>query len=627
MYVTRLLAVGLALCLAADARAAAPLDAEHIGAFFDIAMTAEMRDHRVVGGVLAVVKDGDVLLTRGYGWANLERREHADPRRSLFRIGSISKPFVWTAVMQLVEQGRLDLDADVNTYLDTFRIPDTFDEPVRMRHLLSHTAGFEDRAIGTSAISLSRRKPLAQYLEEQMPARVRPPGTQVAYSNWGTSLAAYIVARISGEQWSDYVDRHILMPLHMRSTNTHTEPRPELAERLATSYSWQRGELQPREYDYLNDEPAGAISTTADDMTRFMLAHLGLGAWRGNRILSEATARRMRTPLFAPHPGIAPMLHGFYRSDRNGQLIFGHGGDANQFHSQLAFFPEHDLGVFVSFNADSADPVRTHLMQAFADHFFPVAHLPPPPPPADRPLDDYTGEYLPLRSNHSTIERLGTLVTGIRITAEDGELLLHTGTTSRWRPETATANDRFVARYDERLMVFERQDGRVTHLLIDTPLNTFRRVDGLQAPGVQRRLLAAMAVLALATVLGYGWRGLQRAVPQARLPLHHVLLAWLHAVLLLGLYGYLAWVLGGNVEAFVFGVPPMAHLALLLHAGNALLGVLVVFAAISQWRGGRGAATARLRYSLFALAALANLWFAWYFNILVYPLHPELAAS
>ncbi len=591
------------------------LTAANISRFFDTAFATQVQDHRIVGAVVAVVHAGEVAHLAGYGWADLESREPADPTDSLFRIASISKPFVWTAIMQLAEAGELSLDDDVNQHLSAFRIPDTFEEPVRIRHLLTHTPGFEDQAIGMNARTLEERIPLETYLAEHMPARVRPAGEHAAYSNWGTTLAAYIVQEVSGQNWADYIDEHILMPLSMNSTNTHTIPSEALAGRIATSYVWSGGRFQAKPYEQMNDEPAGMISTTADDMSRFMLAHLNLGAYGNGRILSEATTRQMHSPLFAPHPGISPMLHGFYRSDRNGQLIFGHGGDTNQFHSNLSLFPEHDLGIFVSFNSDPAASARSNLIPAFIDHFFPVPFLrEPPDPAAGVNLDDYAGEYVPLRSNQSSLERLGTLVTAVSIEAADEELVF--AGSSRWIPQ---GGDRFVGRYRDVNMVFERSDGEVTHVVIGNPLSTFEKVSGLNAPSNAITLIGLMVLIAVVTVVGYGTRAFARAPADLRLPSPHVLLAWLHCLLLIALYAYLGNVLSGDVEEFVFGVPARVEVNVWLVVLNTLLGLVVVGFAVSHWRDGIGALRMRICYSLVALAALINLWVAWHFNLLSHP--------
>jgi len=592
-----------------------PLTAENVAVFFDTAFDVQRQDHKLAGAVVSVVYGGEVLFKRGYGWADLEKRVPADPDRSLFRIASISKTFVWTAIMQLVEQGRLDLEDDVNTYID-FQIPATFEEPIRIKHLLTHTPGFEEKGTGGSAKTVDDLMPLGEYLATVIPARVRPPGEHASYSNFGAALAGYIVERISGQTWADYVDEHILKPLQMNSTNTQDQLNVDFAERHAVSYTYQAGRFKSTDFKFMNKSPAGNMSTTADDMTRFMLAHLSNGEYGGVHILSEATARLMQTPLVAPHEGIAPLLHGFYRSDRNGQLVFGHGGDTNQFHSNMSLLPGHELGVFVSFNTDPGSRARSNLIVAFIDHFFPVDYLRTAPEAAEVNLADYAGEYISLRSNFSTFERLAILVNNVTISVQDDELLVIGRSVNRWR---ATAPDRFTARYSDSTMVFERNgSGEVGHVLVGSPLGSYKRVRGLDAPGNIRLLIAFAVMVALLAVIGYGYRAFRRAPVQKRLPARDVLVGWLYAFALVGLNVQLVLTLTGNTDKFSFGVPLATHINLLLINANMLIGVAVIVFAIRQWAMGIGSVAARFRYSILAMAAVVYLWIAYYFNFFAY---------
>lgn len=592
------------------------LTPESIQSFFDAAFKTQIQDHEIVGAVVSVVKDDATVFQKGYGWANLEERVPASAEGSLFRIASISKTFIWTAIMQLEEQGKLSLDDDVNHHLTTLQIPDTFDEPIRIRHLMSHTPGLEDLAVGMAARTLDQKLPLREYLAQHMPTRVRPAGSQASYSNWGTSLAGLIVENISGLSWQDYVDQHVLQPLAMSSTNTHTQMAADLRARHAASYTWGGGRFEAKPFTFLNDEPAGSMSTTAADMARFMRAHLNFGVLGEQRILAEGTARRMREELFAPHPGISPMLHGFYRADRNGQVIFGHGGDTNQFHSDMSFFPDHNLGVFVSFNSDPGADARSNLSRAFVDHFFPTDYLPQAPAAAQVSLSDYVGDYIPLRAAQSTFERLESLVVAVTMAAADDELSFNGF--SRWVP---VAEDRFTGRYTNSVMVFERaDDGSVEHVMVNSPLSTYKKVTGLDAPSNQQRVLGLAFVIALFAVIGYGYRGVRPVGDgKPRLPRAATILAWVHCFLTVSLFSYLGYTLSGDVQDLVYGVSTTVHINLLLMALNVLLGLVVIYFAVKIWIGKHGAVLQRAHYSMVGLAALINLWFVSYFNIIAYP--------
>jgi len=583
--------------------------AQSVAAFFYAAWNVQRQDHALVGAVVSVVYRGEVLFKRGYGWADLDRRVPADPDGSLFRIASISKAFVWTALMQLVEQRLIELDAPVDRYLD-FELPATYVEPIRVWHLLTHTAGFEETWLGWGARDVDDIRDLGAQLQNLMPARVRPPGEHASYSNYGAALAGYIVAQLSGQTWDDYVTDHILLPLGMSSTNAHNSVRTELMRRHAKGYVYHAGEFIPTPFSFMQLGAAGQMSSTASDMATFMLAHLNHGALGDSRILEESTSRLMQSPLFAPDPELPPLLHGFYRSDRNGQIVFGHGGDTNQFHSSMSMLPEHDLGVFVSFNSDPGAAARSKVAVAFIDHFFPPAGGPPSPEPVDVDLSDYAGEYIPLRSAFSTFERLRVLSSTGCVQAEGAELRVNGKL-----PLVATSKDHFTSRYEDLVFVFERDaDGEVTHLMAGSPLGTLRRVRGLQAPGTIKILLNLTMLIALAAVLGWGYRIFRPVPEEKRLFSPDVRLAWLHAALLLG-FLYVIPTAAGNI---IFGMPASLHALLLGFNANLVLGLVVIGLNCRQWVGLHGTIGSRSRYSLFALAAAFNLWFAWSFNLVAW---------
>ena len=200
---------------AADALPPHPADPADLEAFFDAFVTAGMAAHTLPGVTVAVVADGAPVFLRGYGYADRERSIPVDPATTLFDVGSVAKLFTFTAVMQLVEQGRLDLHADVNRYLTRFQVPATFPEPVTAAHLLTHTGGFDEWDIGAAARTSAEVLPVCEYLARRLPPRIRPPGEIIAYSNHGTALAGCLVEEISGMPFADYIKRHIFAPLDM----------------------------------------------------------------------------------------------------------------------------------------------------------------------------------------------------------------------------------------------------------------------------------------------------------------------------------------------------------------------------------------------------------------------------
>jgi CubicO group peptidase (beta-lactamase class C family) len=368
---------------AAPALATTPqLSKADVDLWLDGYMPYALRTGDIPGAVVTVVKDGQILTTRGFGYADRDKRTPVDPYKTLFRPGSISKLFTWTAVMQQVEQGKLDLDRDVNVYLD-FKIPPREGQPVTLRQLMTHTAGFEEVAKGI--IDYGKPAPtLADYVKKHLPKRIFDAGTTPAYSNYGTALAAYIVQRSSGEDFDDYLERHVTGPLGMVDT-TFRQPLPaRLAGQMATGYA--KPGKPSRGFEVIGPAPAGAASSSGADMGRFMIAHLQGGELDGQRILSAATAQTMHdSPLAKVDPrSLIPPLDrmelGFFQTTINGREVIGHLGDLEGFHSSLHMFMKEDVGLYLSFNSGGKDgaagTLRTAMFRDFSDRYFPYAGAP-----------------------------------------------------------------------------------------------------------------------------------------------------------------------------------------------------------------------------------------------------------
>src|SRR5215204_4549329 len=287
-----------------------PTDPAELEAFLDKLLGKEMKKHHIAGAAVSVVKDGKLFFAKGYGDADLKKGVPVDPERTTFRIASVTKLFTWSAVMQLAEQGKLDLNADINTYLD-FRIPDTYPQPVTLKDLMTHTAGFEDLYYERLAKDPNELVPPREWLVSHMPARVRPPGEVAAYSSYGAALAGYIVARVSGEPYDRYVQEHILNPLGMAHTTAQSPTPPDIRAQASEGYTYEDGAFKAfPDYSDMGQPamaPAGGIQSSATDMARFMIAQLQDGRHgdadaAGGRILDESTLRQMHSTLYTPDP-------------------------------------------------------------------------------------------------------------------------------------------------------------------------------------------------------------------------------------------------------------------------------------------------------------------------------------
>ena len=369
----RLLTLALALFTFGTAWGA-PLTAEDVNAWLDGYLPYALATGDIPGAEIAIVKDGAVVTERGYGFADVAKRTPVDAKVTMFRPGSVSKLIVWTAVMQLIEQGKISLDGDINQYLD-FKVTGLNDKPITVRDLLQHTAGLEEHAKGVIS-TVNNLPTFEQMLKARVPTRIFAPGSTPAYSNYGASLAGYIVERVSGEPFDDYLEKHIFQPLDM-THSSFRQPLPAALEPfMATGYRLGSGEAQP--FEYVGPRPAGSMSASADDMAHFMIAHLQNGEYHGNRILSAATAELMHNSPYAD--GIGPLNRmelGFFETNINGREVIAHLGDTEFFHTSLHLFLKDNAGLYASFNSPGKDgavqTVRNQLFQDFADRYFPAA--------------------------------------------------------------------------------------------------------------------------------------------------------------------------------------------------------------------------------------------------------------
>ncbi|HEY6384952.1 MAG TPA: serine hydrolase domain-containing protein [Candidatus Acidoferrum sp.] len=370
---TKAPAAPLKLSVAENSSAKAhELTAEDLGSFLDGLMPQQIEHADIAGAVIAVAKDGKLLFAKGYGYADVEKKIPVSPETTLFRPGSISKLFTWTSVMQQVELGKLDLDRDVNDYLD-FRIPPAFGKPITLRNIMTHTTGFEETAKDLFVGSAEDLRPTGEYLRVHMPARIFPPGMTPAYSNYATTMAAYIVERVSGQNFNDYVEEHIFKPLNMTHA-TFRQPLPEaLKPWMSNGYILGSGE--PKPFEFVQVAPAGSLSASAVDMTHFMIAHLQNGRYGDAQILKPETAIQMHARQAGWPPSMNAMCLGFYEQWLEGHRSIGHGGDTVSFHSNLHLILDANVGLFVSYNSPGRveiDP-RGYLFESFMGRYFPSA--------------------------------------------------------------------------------------------------------------------------------------------------------------------------------------------------------------------------------------------------------------
>jgi CubicO group peptidase (beta-lactamase class C family) len=406
-----------------------------VDAWLDGYMPYALKAGGIPGAVVVVVKDGQPLTMRGFGYSDLKAQKPVDPELTLFRPGSVSKLFTWTAVMQLVQAGKLNLDADVNTYLD-FKIPPKDGKPITLRNLMTHTPGFAETAKYLIDFGEKKPKPLGQILSRWVPDRIYPAGAIPAYSNYGASVAGYIVQRVSGEPFDQYIQRHIFAPAGM-THSSFDQPLPANLRPLM-SKGYKPGTDEPQPYEVIGMAPAGALASSGADMGRFMIAHLN------HTLINAQTAQLMYSNANKPFPDLPAMALGFYHEDRNGLNIVGHGGDTVFFHSDLHLFLDKNVGLYISMNSigksGAAHALREELLQEFADRYFPA-------PPQNLPTAStakadgaaMSGHYVSSRAGGFNFLRLAALLGETKVAVDkDGNLVASSitdlsGSPRKWR--------------------------------------------------------------------------------------------------------------------------------------------------------------------------------------------------
>lgn len=621
--VARFAVVLLIFATAARAQAPASLD-DHaaLEAWMDGAIAAQLEAYHIAGATVSVVKDGAIIFQKGYGYADVEAREPVDPAATLFRIGSVSKLFVWLSVMQLSQQGKLDLNADVNDYLSDLEVPERFDSPVTMKHLMTHTAGFEDQVIGLFGHGPETMRPLGEVLKAELPARVREAGKIASYSNHGTGLAMRVVEEISGQAWLDYIQTNILDPLGMDHTVLAQPVPAEYQDDLSNGYTYQGQVFVDKPFEFVPLGPVGGISASAGDMAKFMLMFLGAGAYNGARVLEESTSITMQSEFHRMAQGINPMAYGMMDTSMPGLRIVGHGGDTIYFHTLFALFPDHNSGLFVSYNSASGGEARSALLEAYARRYFIPGEPERPAPPAD--FDSraarYTGAYRVNRYSHRTLAKVGAGLAPVNVSYDgEGALKISPMGNERW---IEVAPNTFQAEHDDRRVVFiENNQGKITHFAIaDVPVFAFERIGPLGRPEVHMVLFAAtVAICVLALILWplaafMRWRHGVVVSRQLVIPWWARILGWVGAALVVA---FLAMLLSGIGKAneVAFGLSDSVKVTLAVPLVVALLAAMMVGISAHLWKQSRGRFVWRVVYSFVTLALLVYVWQAFYWNL------------
>ncbi|AIQ29646.1 hypothetical protein P40081_16905 [Paenibacillus sp. FSL P4-0081] len=319
-----------------------------------------------VGASVVMVKDGRVVLSKGYGYADLEQQIPVS-KDTVMEWGSISKLTVWTSVMQLVEQGKLDLNEDIRKLLpDNFLTRLKYDDPITMLHLMNHNAGFEEYMFDMAYQSPEEVRSLEEGLLLAQPAQIYRPGEVVAYSNYGNSLAAFIVERISGQPYHEYVQQHIFDPLGMKDSIAYSvvEDRPELLKHKAKGYFFEgEGTFTQGSWNYMSMYPNGGNNGTAEDLAKFAMAFMPAAGEASPLFEKPETLGTMLTQSYTSAEGMPGIAHGFWEYPGMKRTL-GHGGNTIAFATNLQIVPEDRFAIIIMTNQASESIIVHGLTKA-----------------------------------------------------------------------------------------------------------------------------------------------------------------------------------------------------------------------------------------------------------------------
>jgi CubicO group peptidase (beta-lactamase class C family) len=601
------------------------LTAPDVEAFLDGLVPLQLKQADIAGATISIVKDGKLVFSKGYGYADVEKKKPVSAQETLFRPGSVSKLFTWTAIMQLYEQGKLDLDRDVNSYLD-YKIPDAFGKPITLKHILTHTPGFEEQVKDLFRTD-TEKLDLGQYLKTHIPARIYPPGTVPAYSNYATALAGYIVERVSGRPFADYVAENILKPLNMMHS-TFVQPLPaDLAPLMSNGY--RLGSDAPEPFEVVNPFPAGSLSSSAVDMAQFMMAHLGDGQLGNVRILKPETAQLMHSRLFALDDGANAMCYGFYEESLNGQRIIGHGGDTVYFHSDLHLVLDQKLGFFVSYNSAGRgdSPGRVNLWQAFLDRYYPYTAPPASSATAKDDAKAAAGTYTLSRRSDTSFLKTASLLGQFTVSpVGDGDIEVPQLTGPNGKPKhwQAVGPMTFVERGGQDKLIFKPDQNGHMQMILPYPFFVGQRVGTLQNGKLLLTVLGISVGLMLLTLILWpvGWFVRRHYGHKLELTsrerLLRILVRIVFALDLIFIAALFGLTMYGLTHLEIFSDRGGKWFLLIQIVG--ILGAVGTLAALGNafltWTSKRRRIWSKLGATLMLLACIGMLWFAFAGNLL-----------
>jgi CubicO group peptidase (beta-lactamase class C family) len=571
-------------------------------------MQKVLHDYHVAGGVVSVVKDGKVFFEKGYGYSNLSNHTPVDSITTGFQIASVSKLFTATAAMQMVEQGKLSLNKDVNEYLTAFKIKNRFSKPVTLQNLLTHTSGLDIREplyIRTTGKALfDSLDPLENVLSKELPPVVREPGTFCQYNVYGMALAGYLVEKASGIPLDQYITENILQPLDMKNTSYGLTS--SILPNMSKPYQYRNGKYLEQAYTLIGDHPSGSICTTGSDMSKFMIMHLNNGQYKGKRVLTESAAQNMHAHHFPDDSRLTGYGLGFYETIRNGYRTIEHGGSLPSFSSKMTLLPEKNIGMFIAINTDSKDSskVCNELVDKFYQYFTDQVNHPEKNAVFDMNADKISGSYSFEGFGQTDVSKIKSVLITCKIKCDRNGNLNFTGDGLNW-------NFYYIGKgmfYCKDNQNYCRISESNNHIVLNVLGSDYEKISNYN----ESIFIAAISTLPLLllSVLGLTVSLIQNKKKQTKFAVAHKLMMLILCILIIAYFGLNCFMALKCMEAdtsiVLTVIMPMitaiCYLSLALTIGSVVLVIL-------SWIKKKHSCKSNVWYTILSLLAIINILF------------------
>lgn len=580
--------------------------------------------HQPPGAIVLWVQDDSVNIQKPFGFANLQEKREIDPDQTIFRIGSISKPFTAIAILRAVEKGLLDLDIDINHYFDEKIVNNGIFRAITLRHLLTHTPGFDDFYIGKSARTRDEALTLEETIRTFMPERRFNPGEIASYSNFGVALAGYILEHVDGRPFSTIMEEDIFLPMGMN--NSSFDPGEKELHKFMTAYHRSPDGLIPLKYDYILDSPAGTMVTTMNDMQEFMKLILEPGGLESVGVLSEEMQQEMLSLQFTHHPDLNGGI-GFLWSliEYNDHPVIAHDGGYLGTASRLFLFPDYNAAMFITLNtmefgfiSDATDLLTKSLLPSGKDKAeFIYQHQ---PFNDEQSISDFAGIWRNTRYSKNSFTKfavlLGIMGQEIKTSVVADTLLTMPTLTGESRRLTRVEPLLFQSIDDDYRIAFRESNGKITHLFTSGS-NAFEHINRLESQRVQLALLGVSILFFMICTIFYPIYFLVRIFQKKENPVSRLfkiemgISLLFTAYLLLLLYIFASMPDYEFLIGFGYGLPGSIYIITLIPYAALLLAIYLGYSLLLI----KNISTRRLIYSVLFLS-ITSIYFVslWYWN-------------